>query len=348
MSPTTYRYKYFLKDHLGNTRIVISPDTNADGDPEVSQSSHYYPFGMNFTRPTDNENRRLYNGKELQTELNIDLIDYGARFYDAQLGRWWSVDAMAEARSWVSPYNYCQNNPISRIDPDGNLDGDYYLNNGIWIGSDGKKDGKHYVIKEYRSAAELNKYGKHVAQTSQLGDLAATDSLKDENEYLSVAQTIATGSKNKTDFSDEVSDKVVELPSDEDLKSMITNADNVKNPKAETGSMVFGEGNVVHGKESKTANSFNPNTVLRKSEAKKLLKNNSISYTMHSHTPFGIAGPTQSDVIGLADGITKGTYTTNTKGLVYNRSNGSLSLYNSKGTTGTIKIDMKFKTALGL
>jgi len=52
-------------------------------------------------------------------------LDYGARFYDAQLGRWHSVDPLADLRSWVTPYSYCQNSPIVRIDPNGALDDNY-------------------------------------------------------------------------------------------------------------------------------------------------------------------------------------------------------------------------------
>ena len=39
-----------------------------------------------------------------------------ARYYDPQLGRWWSVDPVDE---FNSSYNYCGNNPVAFIDPDG-------------------------------------------------------------------------------------------------------------------------------------------------------------------------------------------------------------------------------------
>ena len=37
---------------------------------------------------------------------------------------------MADERSWVSPYSYCQNNPVMRVDPTGALDGWYKDENG--------------------------------------------------------------------------------------------------------------------------------------------------------------------------------------------------------------------------
>jgi RHS repeat-associated protein len=66
------------------------------------------------------DNQLKYNSKELQKEAGLEWYDYGARFYDPQLGRWHVPDPMAEDYYNWSPYTYTLDNPIFFIDPDGN------------------------------------------------------------------------------------------------------------------------------------------------------------------------------------------------------------------------------------
>jgi RHS repeat-associated protein len=134
---TVDTFQYYLTDHLGNI-VVLFQDTDGDGVialeeetngamDEVIQRNYYYSFGLRVDSPDfqigeEPKNNYLYNGKELNEELGLNWLDYGARWYMPEIGRWNAVDPLAEQRSWVSPYNYVQNNPINRIDPTGALD----------------------------------------------------------------------------------------------------------------------------------------------------------------------------------------------------------------------------------
>ncbi len=106
------KYHYNLKDHLGNTRMVVS---YSGSTPTVEQVIEYYPFGSLFSENNLDKNKYLYNGKELQDEF-FENYDYGARFYDPELGRFHTVDPLSEKNNMQSSYSYAANNPIRYID----------------------------------------------------------------------------------------------------------------------------------------------------------------------------------------------------------------------------------------
>jgi len=123
---------YYLKDHLGNVRSVITPYNDS---LIVVQTNDYFPFGMSFSRAiahSDNTNKHKYNGKEEQ-EMPGKWLDYGARFYDAQLGRFHTSDPFSEKFSFQSPFVYAANNPIRFIDWMGMGPGDPPGNQNYWI-----------------------------------------------------------------------------------------------------------------------------------------------------------------------------------------------------------------------
>ena len=108
----TQQYHYYLKDHQGNNRVVI----NQSGT--VEETNHYYPFGGVFGT-TGNTQPYKYNGKEFDTKKGLNWYDYGARHYDAALGRFTTNDRFAEKYYSMSPYQYGANNPVNNIDVNG-------------------------------------------------------------------------------------------------------------------------------------------------------------------------------------------------------------------------------------
>ncbi len=109
---SSFHYEYNLTDHLGNVRVSVDESGN------VVQRDDYYPFGLSFNSyASGTKNNYLYNGKEEQEEWGV--IDYGARMYQPDLGRWFNIDPMSEKFASWSVYHYGYNRPISVIDPNG-------------------------------------------------------------------------------------------------------------------------------------------------------------------------------------------------------------------------------------
>ena len=113
------KYYFYLRDHLGNNRVV------ADASGNAIQVTHYYPFGMSFTEGFEKKDIKpakqpyKYNGKELDGENSLNWYDYEARQLAMDVPRFTTVDPMAENYFSWSPYVYVGNNPMRFIDPTG-------------------------------------------------------------------------------------------------------------------------------------------------------------------------------------------------------------------------------------
>jgi RHS repeat-associated protein len=116
----------FVQAYVGNESDtdVYFDDISIRYQPTlVVQENHYDPFGLDLVGLNKNvRNNFLFNNTELQNEFGLGWNHYGARMYDAQLGKWSTTDPMSESYFSFSPYNYVRNNPLLRIDPTGQWD----------------------------------------------------------------------------------------------------------------------------------------------------------------------------------------------------------------------------------
>ena len=117
-TPTSWNY--YITDHLGSTRMVVGSDNS------IKETINYYPFGSEMkmedpallTGGTSHPYR--FTGKELDKLNNLNMYDFGARWYDvAGVPMWTSMDPLAEKYYNISPYAYCAGDPVNRYDPDG-------------------------------------------------------------------------------------------------------------------------------------------------------------------------------------------------------------------------------------
>ena len=119
-TPTPFVPFYHVKDYLGSVRAVVDGRSG-----EVVEANDYYAFGSRWETSSSSgtiSNRYRFNGKEDQEgEFGVPTLDYGARHYTPSSARWLSMDPLAEKYYGVSPYAFCNNNPVNFVDPDGEL-----------------------------------------------------------------------------------------------------------------------------------------------------------------------------------------------------------------------------------
>ncbi len=145
MTSQTVKNSYFYTgDHLGSTSLVT------DNDGNVVQSVAYIPYGEVFVEERNGawNTPYLFNSKELDEETGFYY--YGARYLNPTNGMWLSADPLWEKYVGMSPYQYCNLNPLRFVDPTGmagyeinNETGEYWWNPDVT--ADNVADGFTYI-----------------------------------------------------------------------------------------------------------------------------------------------------------------------------------------------------------
>ncbi|MBS7363090.1 MAG: RHS repeat-associated core domain-containing protein, partial [Paludibacteraceae bacterium] len=180
---------FYHPDHLGSTSYV----TDADGN--IAQHVEYIPYGEVFVEERNSQfsTNFLFNAKELDNETG--LYYYGARYLDPAGAMWLSVDPLYEKNISATPYNYCLNNPVVMVDPDGRdakvkgsgTEDDPYVITAVYfyddkIDEDSQK-GLISAISSYNNKGKLWKVGKRKERIFVKFDLSAE---KVENAHLNL------------------------------------------------------------------------------------------------------------------------------------------------------------------
>lgn len=117
-----YVYIYLSNEETSPVEVYFDDFKVTHTKSPVVQVDEYYPFGLTFnsySRENGISQDYKFNGKENQDELGLGWLDYGARMYISELGRWGVIDPLSEKMRRWSLYNYAFDNPIRFIDADG-------------------------------------------------------------------------------------------------------------------------------------------------------------------------------------------------------------------------------------
>jgi RHS repeat-associated protein len=132
-SPMEITANGYLAVYLSNSTQIAGPTENSTvyfdqavlrfTRGRLKEEQHYYPHGLPMAAQGSTAvgyvaNRHKYQGNEYKTELGLNWMDFHNRQYDPQIGRFLSVDPLADddQEEW-SPYAAMGNNPAMMVDP---------------------------------------------------------------------------------------------------------------------------------------------------------------------------------------------------------------------------------------
>jgi RHS repeat-associated protein len=107
------KYYHYVKNHLGSICMVLESESG-----NIVQNTSYSASGIPSSTALD-EQPYLYNGKEFVEAHGLNEYDSQARMYYATIMRATTMDPLAESNYHISPYAWCNNDPINNFDPDG-------------------------------------------------------------------------------------------------------------------------------------------------------------------------------------------------------------------------------------
>ena len=226
------KYHYYLKDHQGNNRVVI----NQSGT--VEETNHYYPFGGVFAS-SGNVQPYKYNGKELDAKKGVNWYDYGARHYDAALGRLTTVDPLAEKYYPMSPYVYCGNNPIRYIDPTGMFYTGFAIDKNGYIQKVNNEGGDEYDVIYNKSKYSSQTRKDYDTSGNKTGIKISKGILNEQAGSKNMSDKTIRGSINDTEGHKvgEYANHSYEVKSDKEALSLMNFMD--KNTNVEWGNTLM-------------------------------------------------------------------------------------------------------------
>lgn len=115
------KYK-IISDHLGSPRLIINSDTG-----KIMAKMAYDEFGVVAEMSYKNKMTSLPFGFAGGIyDEDTELVRFGARDYDPEIGRWTTKDPIGFAGGDTNLFSYTANDPINWIDPSGLARGDWW------------------------------------------------------------------------------------------------------------------------------------------------------------------------------------------------------------------------------